>query len=437
MALTRLQLPREITAVNQKLIYTYSSTNVGEPGFRYKFNIEVFNGLVSVAEFNIYVQPNPSNRGILDISPIINKIPFVDILNESQTGILHTSISSSSGYERNIYNMVRVFVRVSEAWEVGGVLTDDPDELGSDDTDFDCFDASFQSRFGYRPANTVLSNHPNAIVALTALPDMDVFRWQMAASYGIYVANFVPVKLNNWGCMAFLNDSSIFDGMEYKLFNGSTQLGGTWIFGLPTTGGSTINELFYFAAYPKTLSQMVIFTVPGFDAPDDQVEWTHYTLTLTLDGVAQSKPYVMFKECETRYENRRIGFTNNIGGWDYINFDGKSTISFEKDNKMYRQPLGTYSGETYGFQTWDRGETEFSSDVTRQLTVTKNNLNGSDYRLLEALMLSDNVMLIPDGPSPVIESVVLETKNLDIDAMRRSGQKDIVLRFKFANQVWT
>jgi len=67
MAITIHQQPYIFTALKQKLIVVATSTNIGQPGFRYV--ITVSNNTTT----NIfYVQPNLNGALVFDLNPVVS-----------------------------------------------------------------------------------------------------------------------------------------------------------------------------------------------------------------------------------------------------------------------------------------------------------------------------------------------------------------------------
>ena len=64
MAITIDDQPYEYTPIGQRLMIVATSDNVSNAGFRYVFDF---------GSFQVNVQPNASNKGILDLAPIFRE----------------------------------------------------------------------------------------------------------------------------------------------------------------------------------------------------------------------------------------------------------------------------------------------------------------------------------------------------------------------------
>jgi len=68
MAITIQQQPYSYTALKQKLIVVATSTNVGQPGFRYVIEVTCNGGNTNT----FYVQPNLSGALVFDLNPVVS-----------------------------------------------------------------------------------------------------------------------------------------------------------------------------------------------------------------------------------------------------------------------------------------------------------------------------------------------------------------------------
>ena len=141
MAISIDQYPRSITPVGQQLMVVCSSDNVTETGFRYRFVLDGVN--------SVYVAPSPDNGlGFLDVRQFyqLANMAFVDVAPSPPFSIHALTVE-----EAESDGVSGVVVEIYEAWEVAGILTDDPDSLGPVSTTTTLWNASFQAEDGYRP----------------------------------------------------------------------------------------------------------------------------------------------------------------------------------------------------------------------------------------------------------------------------------------------
>ena len=129
MAITIDDQPYEYTPVGQRLMIVASSDNTGEPGFRFVFDF---------GAFQVNVQPNASNKGILDLAPIFRE------------QLQHDAGAANEGINVEYTSVANISCTIKEGWLVDGVFT----VSGSGMADIDdvyAFLAEYQVSDGYKP----------------------------------------------------------------------------------------------------------------------------------------------------------------------------------------------------------------------------------------------------------------------------------------------
>ena len=446
MALTFEQVPsnavlnsQDVALKGQRLIvtvYESDSAILSNTGFRYKVSITVYIGGVAQDVQNFYVQPNPSGYGIMDMRSLIDPISFVD--SEFQGSSVHRSPSGAIYAWDNENNYHRVVIAVEEAWEVDGVLEDSPTGSSTPPSDEEVriFAGAFQPRDGYDPDLSIIrlqGTSPEVFI----LTKNTFKQWNNAAAYGFNSGSgsfiTIPTFQNDFGNITALTEG--WDRVEYEIFDeDNVSLDSAT---LNIAGGSTdANSLKYIIAYPKSLSENALLSALGVTPDDYASDWKYYTLIFKDGAVTQVSPtFVLYKDCEPRYDVVRIGWANSLGGWDYFNFKGKDTPQFQATRKRYRKVLGTFE-DGYNHNSWDRGVKDFGTRVDRYIEVTVPNMTADLYEYFVDLVRSKNIELIPQDASPKIEGLVLEDTNFNQEKLIKAGQRELTFRFRYANELW-
>lgn len=433
MALSWSQQPDAVTVKGQRLIFTALSTNTTQTGFRYKVTFAAtWSGGSQTDSF--YIPPNPNGYGIIDMATWVDKLCYVDEIPNSTSTSVHL-YSANSWFAPNRTNYIQVDVDVEEAWVVDGVLTDSPTGASTPPGTIAqrIFAGYFQPGDGYDPPLTTIQYTGNDVYVLTK---KDSNNWKLAGTYGLEDAVAIPARQNSWGCWAMLDDGS-WDELYLTVYDADgVQIGSQYQIPSPSGGagnGTNPFRLLYAPFYPQTVNANVF---AGIGFPDlDAVDWAYYTFEFYDSSVSVSKKYVLYKVEDCRYDNVHIGWTNPYGGWDYFDFDKKRTYTYQAERKRYKKVLGNFAS-TYSHNSWDRGMTEFGVNVERYIEVTKGNMTNADYELLVDLVRSENVHIVPDGASPVIEGLVLENRDYVQEVIKRAESKEITMRFRYANDLW-
>lgn len=437
MALTLAQAPAIPSPVNMKLVFTATSTNVANTGFRFKYTVTI-DGTAHV----VYVPPNPLNSGMLDIRPIIQKYVYQDVLIGSGSIF---NFGTGLAYSVNEHNFKQVTVTILEAWEVAGVLTDDPDAEGSvGGNTYRVFAGSLQSyesnsivTYGLGSSTARVLSDRQATTA--AYPN----KWKLAPSYNIDAGIYIEVADRQQGVLAFQNWANI-TAWQYTLYAGSSVIGTTTITvnganGLGTAAiTNTTTGIGYLAAYPNSVNGITAIQSAGLTLSGNPT-WTHYAWT-PVNGVSQTGyRYIFYRTTECTYDTYSLTWDNSRGGWDSALFTKRSTQTLQTEHKRYRKVLGNYNAATFSYTLYDRGLTDFNNEVKRSITITRSNMTASDYELFKSLATAQNIYLAClnanfDTTAP--QPVVMTTTTYDIERMRRAGQRELTLTFEYANEVW-
>ena len=86
MAITITDSPNTFTFKGQRLVYTATSTNTAQTGF--KFIVEVKDGATTLGKY--YIPQNPANILVFDIAEVVRELIQVDTNDDLGNGLVHT-----------------------------------------------------------------------------------------------------------------------------------------------------------------------------------------------------------------------------------------------------------------------------------------------------------------------------------------------------------
>jgi len=135
----------------------------------------------------------------------------------------------------------------------------------------------------------------------------------------------------------------------------------------------------------------------GFTIPSD---WASYSVTLfnNTAGVLQvSRPYNYFKQdadCKG-FEKIRLTWLNKYGAWDYYNFTKKNTSSTKIKRVLYDTVKGNYNGSTFTKYGYDRGNTTLNNSAVETMSLNSDWFrNDEEAAWLEQLFISPEVYIL-------------------------------------------
>ena len=408
MAITIEEQPYEYTPVGQRLIIVCSSTNVANTGFRFVFDF---------GAFQVNVQPNASNKGMLDLAPIFREELQHDA-NEhfNTTGTENTSVAFIS-------------CTIKEGWLVDGVFT----VSGSGMADIDdvyAFLAEYQISDGYKP-------NPNTRYALDGITKYamsertkDTHKWIEANARGLsdqYV--YIPTRLADYGVLYAPSYTTLladyFDVAVISTYDDNDALIETQFFAM-ADNNSIVNTI---AAFYANVASTGI----------DLTGAKYYTIQFGKETAfpvytPSSRVYCFYivpDDC--RFDNVRLGWTNTVGGVDYFNFTKKSELSFSYDRKQYQKVVGSYNASTFSFNTYDRGTTDRYVNTTKGLQINSDWVSVGEFNLLQTLCRSNDVFIINDDAT--LTPVLVDTQNFVIKDERYSKLYNVTLNLKYSQPV--
>ena len=410
MAITIEEQPYEYTPVGQRLMLVAESDNVANAGFRFVFDFGMF---------QVNVQPNASNKGMLDLAPIFRE-------SLKHDAIEHLIAGNALEYS----SVALISCAIREGWIVDGVF----EISGIGEAVINnvyAFLAEYQVSDGYRP-------NPNTRYALDGITKYamserttDTHKWIEASARGL--SNdwvYIPTRLADYGVLyapsstALLIDND-FDIAVITTYDNSNTIVENYKFDLYNDN----NGVNFFAANPSNLIDF------GFDFTGVK----YYTIQLGKEiafpvYTPSSRVYCFYLvDDDCRFDNVRLGWTNTCGGVDYFNFTKKSELSFNYDRKQYQKVVGTYNESTFGFNTYDRGTTERYVTTTKGLQINSDWVSVGEFQLLQTLCRSNDVFIINDDAT--LTPVLIDTQNFVIKDERYSKLYNVTLNLKYSQPV--
>ena len=410
MAITIEDQPYEYTPVGQRLMLVASSTNVAEVGFRFVFDF---------GAFQVNVQPNASNKGMLDLAPI-----FRESLKH-EPSLITTSLDAEDK------SVAFISCTIKEGWLVDGVFT----VSGSGMADIDdvyAFLAEYQISDGYKP-------DPNTRYALDGITKYamsertkDTHKWIEASARGLSADNvYIPTRVADYGLLyapsstALLADSD-FDIVVYSSYDNDDALIDTQF--LTMEGNSSIVNVV--GAFYANIDLWAGIDLTGAK---------YYTIQFGKETAfpvytPSSRVYCFYivpDDC--RFDNVRLGWTNTCGGVDYFNFTKKSELSFNYDRKQFQKVVGSYNMSSFSFNTYDRGTTERYVTTTKGLQINSDWVSVGEFQLLQTLCRSNDVFIINDDAT--LTPVLIDTQNFVIKDERYSKLYNVTLNLKYSQPV--
>jgi hypothetical protein len=422
MAITIQQQPYIFTALKQKLIVVATSTNVGQPGFRYV--ITVSNGTTT----NIfYVQPNLSGALVFDLNPVVSQAMDLGVNSTDAVASLFASTTvQDAAISRNILGITTI---IQEGYEVLGLFEVQATQYPLDGSAL--INAAFQISDGFNPDPATYF----ALSSATSYIMSDLVRETYAMDD---MLSQYSLGANTIGITSFADDYGV---LTIPADDGTTLTGNAiddiQIVQFNEAGTPIQTDTLACIIAAGTLNHLPLLPANIEDVFGLQATWHHYLINFrNSGGSATARSIAVFKaDDECRFDKIRLGWTNSRGGWDYFNFTKRSEESYSVERKRYRKVVGNYgtadAGEAFGFNTYDRGMTERSPFVEKMLRIRTDFLTEGQFEYLKNLIYSESVYIInPDGSAT---PVLIDSNNYTAVKSRSSRKTDLELMLKYSN----
>ena len=410
MAITIDDQPFEYTPIGQRLMVVASSTNVANTGFRFVFDF---------GSFQVNVQPNASNKGILDLAPIFR---------ESLQHDAGAHFADSEGVEYT--SIANISCTIKEGWLVDGVFTVSGSGT-ADINDVFAFLAEYQVSDGYRPEPGTRYSLDRIQKYLMSERTKDTHKWIEAPARGLsseYV--YIPTRLSDYGVLYAPSATALLELNDFDIAVVTTyDDSDTLVETIALAMSDANNVVNYFCANPMNL------VANGMDFTDVK----YYTIQIGKETAfpvysARSRVYCFYlvpNDC--KFDNVRLGWTNTCGGVDYFNFTKKSELSYNYDRKQYQKVVGTYNESTFNFNTYDRGKTDRYVTTTKGLQINSDWVSVGEFQLLQTLCRSNDVFIVNDNGT--LTPVLVDTQNFVIKDERYSKLYNVTLNLKYSQPV--
>lgn len=393
MAITIEQAPNMWNRRKSKIILIASSTNTGQPNFRYYVEVVEGTSLTPFATF--LIQPNPAGRLVFDLAGAIGDRVQVDDANVNGVGFMHDLPTQVN------------FI------------------FGKSSKNFKDYSINVFEYYGTPPAVDPATEQKEKCVVIDGMtpvslgPGYDLYTdyGSTSSNNAFWFTNSRSIKASQGdrACMAFINNINATLGtanavaIEYTLYNNTTVVATENIL-LNTTNGTILpsanffpdGKVTYMGVLPDNLSDADSPLTPA-NVPNVNT-WTHYTLRPTDGfGVPWGQPLTITNTPHPcKHDPAALVWSNDLGGWDYFRFDGRITTTPNGKAKTYEKLVGSYAAtEPFTYNTFDRGTTDYYVERSQDYTLRSGYVTELEKRLISNIAKSRNIYLYYRGWKPV------------------------------------
>jgi len=442
MAITITEQPTNFARVGQKLMVVATSTNVGQPNFRFVVRVSD-NASADIDE--VLVPPNPSNVLMFDLRfSVHTHISKVKAINEDGSLFINNS-TEAFVVDQNGNNCCIYDIAILEAYDVAGVFTVNESSIvyaihDETHTNFIAINAHYKITDGYKP-------DPNLTYSLSSTTSLLMGSRKPNTHYHngtIQPAHtnqrvFIPVRSSelDWGCLCMIaqNISSEYglnttvDAVcRMTLFESD---GTPNIANLNTYGNQDYSDIGYLQVYPANLNAHGELLRPA-----DYPNWRYYDIAIydSANSSRKSALYTFYPvDDDCRFDNVRLAWWDDeVGGFDFFNFTKKNEQSVEVERKRIKLVVGTYSASTFSFNTFDSELKEGFIDAVDYIDITSDWIQEGEFELLKHLVRSEAVYIVGDDGS--LTPVLVENSSYTAKKERSAKLYNQTFRLRYSQQ---
>ena len=390
--------PAELfTVCNQVLVYSCYETGSMGAGFRFVVWVSEYDDTTLKEIAKLYISANTELKGHFDLSEIVKDRLKVD----DNQGYLGAVIHKEQRICVSQNNSRKYKIDIGSYTTAGGEGSVQASKY------IYLIDGAFQVTSGLEPS--FADFYPTSIVTGSWKKAFLTDRWSdLKVKTNLNAGMTWNMGDDDEAVIAWIHDSNIIGGIDDKLscdfYDSAGVLIGSSNFLIDAIGGNALtdtnyNEKVHYAGVgPKNIVTWATFN------PVTNPDWGYYMIRLKDNKDQCSKYLKVVRDCTIlRGQRVQLAYTNRLGGWDYLVFDGFNTKSETKTDKPYIKHLGDWSDSTYHFIESSRELASAQILTTKSYSLKTNRFTSQDFYLLQGALRSDNVMIRFVGGSEFVE----------------------------------
>ena len=277
-----------------------------------------------------------------------------------------------------------------------------------------------------------------------------------SAPYGLGSVYRNYIQETDYHTLAFLNDDTNFDSdnkfiaIAYYDSSGSIIGSPLVIPNISTNGGLSPDDagltdktrLLYFGCGPANLQASDVVPSGGSagDArPSNFSNWAFYKIQAFNGAANKSAVYHFIKQdgsCKG-FKVRRLAWRNSVGGYDYYNFNMKSTQTLSVERNNYNALIGTYNKSVWRYNDTQRGKTTRQTTATLKETLNTDFISETDAFLIEKLLMSTNVYILENNDTEFTQAVMITDSSIVKKTVANDKLIQYAINIEYANPINT
>lgn len=133
--------------------------------------------------------------------------------------------------------------------------------------------------------------------------------------------------------------------------------------------------------------------------------------------------------CIQKYPNIRIKWKNRYGQFDYYNFLLVNRQGFQSTKRTYQPQLGTWTGTSLSYNSYDSSNLNYLSDSKQTLSVNTDYLSDAYNDILKQLLVSDEIYWVYEYNASYenVRPITIRTDSV----VFKTGVNDKLIQYQF------
>ena len=279
-------------------------------------------------------------------------------------------------------------------------------------------------------------------------------------SYLNYIYYDTDTQVGDYHTVAFLNSETDFDSaavkMEIKYYSSTDSvLSTSYITNISNNGGSIpltsgtevdSNEerILYFGSGPGNLNGFTDSyngnSTTHKPSHASNAGWDYYTVKAVDASNAAMSALYSFKRQDKSckgYVMRRLAWRNSKGGWDYLNFQAKSTDKIDISRNKYSKVIGIFNKSKYRYSNWDKGQAIRETSAVRKETLNTGYLDAEQASLIKECLFSTDVYIVSNVDTQFTQSVIVTDSSYIKKTVANDNLIQYTVQIEYSNNVNT
>jgi hypothetical protein len=164
-------------------------------------------------------------------------------------------------------------------------------------------------------------------------------------------------------------------------------------------------------------------------------DWTKVELSMSTE---YEKRIIYKKNCPwQKYEPRDVIFLNRYGVWDTFRFYGSKDEAVKITRATYERAYGTWAGNSYNYQTYERGTSNISTELQVDGDVMSDFLDRDTVNWLEELLTSPQVYLLDEIVSNKLLPINITSSDFKRQIKGNVKLRQVSFKYKYSTPTRT